>query len=166
MKATETRGANLAVRPTHPIEPRLEKRRRRVAFVEIVADARRLPAAWYAHTRRDPRNKLPSERERELIHEAIRAGATTPERVIAYRLFQMRDDLAQFSETPALAELLYVQMIREEAEAIDAQSTAHALPTPAHLDTAVRETEKASLLGRAFCVLARSGRLPLHGARS
>jgi hypothetical protein len=101
-----------------------------------------------------------------MIHEAIRAGATTPERVIRYRLAQMHDDLAQFAEAPLLEELLYVELIREQAEAIEAQSLLRALPTPAHRDAAIRETEQASVIGRVFCVLARSRDALFHGAHA
>ena len=162
MNSTETRGANLAICPTQPVEPRLAHRRRLVAFAAMFSDAERQPQAVYGLTRKQPRVKLPDERERRIIHQAIRDGKTTPERVIHYRLFQLQDDLAQFDDSPALQDLLYLELVREQIEAIDAQSLAHAIPTPAHLDAAVRETEEASLVGRAFCALVRSGRLLMH----
>lgn len=164
MHATETRGANLAVRQTPQLTPAIARRRRDVAFYEMFDGVPKKPDAVYAVTRKQPRRKPYDEREREVIHNAIHAGEITPERYMRYRLAQMQDDLAQFAEAPALEELLYVQLIREQAEALDAQSRAHALPSPAHIDAAVRETEEASLVGRVFCVLARSGRTLFHGS--
>lgn len=166
MHATETRGANLAVRQTPPLTPAIARRRRTVAFYEMFADASRKPSSVYALTRKEPRRKPYDEREREVIHAGIRAGQITPEGLIRYRLAQIQDDLAQFSEAPLLEELLYLQLIREEAEALDAQSRAHALPTPDSIDAAVRETEDATLVGRVFCVLARSRRTLFHGDHS
>ncbi|MDB4892190.1 MAG: hypothetical protein JWL61_4045 [Gemmatimonadetes bacterium] len=145
-----------------PMDPRLATRRLRIAFAEVVTRTPEPSAPWYDVTRSDPRAQLPCTKERTMLHAAIRQGCTTPERIIAYRITQLQDDLAQFNETPLLEELIYQHLVREQAESIDAVSRAHAMPTPAHRDAAIRETEEASLMGRVFCLLMRSGKSLLH----
>lgn len=169
-QSTRTSAGSLA---THQraaaIDDRLAERRLRVALAEIIADAPSYPEPrwrWEDVARTQPRSSMPFKREREMIHSAIREGKTTPEHVIRYYLARMHDDLAQFAEAPLLEELLYRQLINEQVQAIDAQSRAHALPSPAHIDDAIRETEESTLLGRVFCVLARSGRTLFHGDHS
>jgi hypothetical protein len=143
--STERSRANLAVRPLpERVHPKLTARRRLNALVELFADATRKPDAIHAQTRKQPRSTLPDERERTLIDEGIASGAISPERLIRYRLFQLQCDLAQFpSAAPQLEELIYVRLVREEAEAIEAQAIARALPTPANRADAVRESKEA-----------------------
>lgn len=160
---TKLRPANLAVRqPAHRMDPRVAERRLRVALADLVTRTPTARTPWDDNRRREPRSALPCEKERAMIHSAIRNGCTTPERVIGYRLFQMRDDLAQFEEAPDVGELLYVQLIREQAEALDAQSQFHARRTPAHAEIAIKETEDVVTLGRAFVGLLRAGGALLH----
>jgi hypothetical protein len=162
MNATEFSTANLAIRRiSDRIEPRVTLRRLHVAYHEIVAGAKRMPKCWYDLTRNRP-TRFPFERDREYVHAAIREGATTPDRVISWRLKQLADDLAQFSEPLEMNELFFVRLICEQAEAADAQTRAHAMPTSLNRDLAIKETEEAWLLGRLYCALLRGGRAMLH----
>jgi hypothetical protein len=107
----------------------------------------------------------PFARERDMIHEAIRdgddAGARDP---LSARADARRSRAVR--RGAALEELLYVELIREQAEAIEAQSLLRALPTPANRDAAIRETEESSVVGRVFCVLARSRDALFHGVHA
>jgi hypothetical protein len=119
-------------------------------------------AAWYDVTRKDPRAALPCAKERAMIHAAIHESCTTPDAVIRYRLAQLHDDLAQFDAAPLLEELLYVELIRGQADAIDAQTRAHAFGTPTLELLAIRETEEATVVQRAYCAMKRASRSFLH----
>jgi hypothetical protein len=141
-----------------PVEPLLAARRLVIALANIPTRTPQPGHAWHDITRTDPRTAMPFAKERGMIHAAIKQGCTTPDRVIAYRLAQMKDDLAQFAEAPNFVELVYVQLVTEEAEAVEAQTLAHALPTAANRDAAIRETEEASTIARAYCSLVKSGR--------
>jgi hypothetical protein len=171
MMSTRTSAGSLA---THQraaaIDDRLAERRLRVALAEVIADAPSYPEPrwrWEDVARTQPRSSMPFKREREMIHSAIREEKTTPEKVIRYYLARMADDLAQFAEAPLLEELIYLELIREEAEAIEWQSIFRANPTPANRDRMIRETEEGSLVGRVLCALARSrDALFHHGAHA
>lgn len=155
MHTTRTSRVNLAIHQTAPRQdPRLALRRIRVAFAELVTKAPAPGHAWHDVTRTDPRTRLPCEKERAMIHDAIRQGCTSPDRVIRYHLARMQDDLAQFAEAPLLEELFYQQLIQEEASAIDAQSIAHALPSAEHQAAAVRATAQVARDARLFCSLS------------
>lgn len=158
--STKLNQVHLAVHQTDPRpDPRMALRRMRVALAEVITQAPTSMAdAWYDVSRKEPRAALPCAKERAMIHAAIADGCATPESVIRYRLFQMHDDLTQFGEAPLLEELLYVQMIQEQAEAIDAQSRAHALGTTTLELQAIRETEEATVLQRAYCAMKRASR--------
>lgn len=163
--ATKTSEVSLAAHQTQQrLDPRMAMRRLRVAFSSVVITTPEPRHPWDDVRRKEPRSALPCEKEREMIHAAIRQGCTTPDRIISYRITQLQDDLAQFHETPLLEEMLYQHLIREQAESMDAVTRAHAMPTPAHRDAAIRETEEASLVGRMFCLLMRSGRSLLHAS--
>lgn len=154
MHTTKTSQVNLAIHQTAPRQdPRIALRRVRVAFAELVTKAPVPGHAWHDVTRTDPRTRLPCEKERAMIHDAIRQGCTTPDRVIRYHVARMQDDLTQFPEAPLLEELLYVQLIREEAEALDAQSIAHALPSAEHQEAAIRATAQVARDARLYCTL-------------
>lgn len=162
MRATEFTTANLAIRRiTDRIEPRVALRRLQVAFVDIVTGAKRMPQKWYDLTRSRAAT-FPFQRERQFIHEAIRLGCTSPNQVITWRLKQLADDLAQFSEPLDMNELFFVRLICEQADAVDAQIKAHAMPTAANREAAVAETEEATLMGRLYCALLRGGQSLLH----
>ena len=155
--STKLSTANLATRRTHQrTDPRLQLRRLRVAFVGIVSAARRMPAPFYELTRTRER-AYPFEAERCYVHAAIREGATTPEKVVAWRMAQLHDDLAQFDEAPQLEDLVYVQLINEESEAVHAQTIAYAFPTPANREAALRETAEAVSFCHAFMQMVRAG---------
>jgi hypothetical protein len=157
--STNLNAATLATRPNlNRIEPRLAARRLLIALAAVPTRTPMPGHAWHDLTRTDPRSAMPFAKERGMIHDAIKQGCTTPDRVISYRLAQMKDDLAQFAEAPNVVELVYVQLVTEEAEAVEAQTLAHALPTAANRDAALRETEEASTIARAYCSLVKSGR--------
>lgn len=107
MKTTEQSGERLATHRNEafrkaitvrsaPITARLEQRRRLVAFCELFSDASRKPDAIYDLQRSEPRCGLPDEKQRSLIHQGIREGYITRDRLIRYRLSQILDDLEQF----------------------------------------------------------------------
>lgn len=126
------------------VSPQIEERRRLVAFAELFADAPRKPDALHALTRREPRCQLPDEKQRSMIHDGIRAGVVSRERIVRYRATQLLDDLAQFGDTDADAvDVCYVRAMIEIAEAVEAQTVARALPTDANRLAAVRETREA-----------------------
>lgn len=156
--STKLSTANLAVRQHHSrLDPRMAMRRLCVAFIGIVHGAKKMPATWYELTRKDRVVHFPFERERTFVHAAIREGATTPEKVVAWRMAQILDDLAQFRAAPSAQELIYVNVIREQVEAIDAQSKAHAHPNETHRDRAIRETEESIAALQLYLSLLRSG---------
>jgi hypothetical protein len=83
--------------------------------------------------------------------------------VIGYRLTQLRDDLAQFTSLQqTMEELVYVELVREQAEAIDAQTRAFMQPTAGNHERAIRETEEAIGISHLFISAIRSGRRLLH----
>jgi hypothetical protein len=149
------------------IDTRMALRRLRVGLHRVITceQGQRTPEPahpWHDLTREEPRSALPCEKERTMLHAAIRQGCTTPERVIEYRMLQLADDLAQFAQPAELSEILYIQMMAEQAEAFAAQSRAHALPSPAHTEAAIRETEEANVVQRAYVTLMRHGRSLFH----
>lgn len=160
---TKSTSASLATSRTTPrTDPRIALRRLRVAFIGMVSGARRMPQGWYELTRTDREVAFPFERERRFIHEAIREGATSPEAIVRWRIAQLLDDLEQFDESPQIDDLSYIALIREQSEAINAQSLAHAEPTDTNLDRAVRETRESVAYMRLFMALASRGRRLLH----
>lgn len=160
--AKESLRANLAIRRTvERVDPRVQLRRLQVAFIAIVHGARRMPDRWYGLTERNRTCSYPFEREREFIHEAIRNGCTSPDRVISYHLTRLQDDLAQFPEALDASEVLYRRLVTEQAEAIEAQTLAHALATEEARERAVRETEEAITLGQLYVMDTRRD-LPNH----
>lgn len=141
-----------------PITARLAERRRLVAFAELFQHAARKPDALYALTRKEPRCALPDEKQRQMIHDGIREGVISREQIIRYRATQLLDDLAAFPDAGSAAEALYVPMVREIAQALDAQTVAHGVPTPANQDTAVRESKEAIAVLELHCAaLVRRG---------
>ncbi len=159
MKATSMTQTKLAVHQSAPpTDPRMALRRMRVALAEVITKAPTPQHFWHDLTREDPRSALPFEKERSMLHAAIAQGCTTPERIIRYRLAQMHDDLAQFAETPLLEEMLYVELMNEQHEALHAQARAHAFPGDSLEMDAIRETEEANVVMRAYCWLMREGR--------
>jgi hypothetical protein len=157
MKATQHHRAALAGRPTEGLHPRIAHRRRLSAFVELFTDASRKPDAVYAIQRKDPRVKLYDEREREIIHQGIKDGVISRERIVRYRLSQLLDDLAQFPHDVPVSDVVYVRLMAEQAEALEAQAIARALPTSANRDAAVRETKDAIAMQHIACVALEQG---------
>lgn len=168
--STEHRGSRLASHPNQSdrtfreqitikqgdVTERLAARRRLVAFVELFADAPRKPDAIYDLTRAEPRCQLPDEKKHRLIHQGIKDGVISRERLIRYRATQLLDDLAAFPDAGTPAEALYVPFMKELAEAVDAQTVARGVPTPANVDHAVRETREAIVVAEFRChALAR-----------
>lgn len=150
--STEHQGSQLALRQTrHPISPRIEYRRRLVAFIELFADAVRKPDAIYALTRKEPRCRLPDDKQREMIHDGIREGMISRARIIRYRAAQLLDDLAQFPEESCPKDLLYIQAMIETAEMVEALTVAQGVPTETNRVTAVREAREAIATSELHC---------------
>lgn len=155
---TKTSRVILANHQTQPpMDPRMAVRRVRVALAGVITKTPEPSHFWYDITREEPRAAMPFEKERDMLHAAIRQGCTTPKRIMLYRITQLQDDLSQFAEAPLLAELVMQHLITEQAESMAAISLAHAMPTAAHREEAIRETEEASFLGRVACEVLRSG---------
>ena len=152
--STEFRAARLATQRalTIPEHPRLVRRRRLAAFVELFNDAPRKPDALYELQRAEPRVKgLPDDRQREIIHDGIRAALISRERIIRYRAQQLLDDFRQFPDEASATDVTYTRLMLEEAEAIEAQTIAHALPTPSNIDAAIRETRELVAVAELEC---------------
>lgn len=130
----------IAVRPARLTE-RLAEAGRRDAFLALFANAPRKPDAIYELSRAEPRALLPDERQRRMIHEGIRDGYISRDQIVAYRAMQLLDDLAQFAGSQSAADALYVAFMKEAAEAVEAQTMAHGVPTPENKATAARETD-------------------------
>lgn len=163
--STNRSRASLAARQSATrVDPRMAYRRMRVAFAAIVFKTPEPKHLWHDNTREQPRSPLPNDKEREMIHGAIHQKCTTPELILRYRIAQLHDDYAQFENPPRLEDIFFVELIREQSQAIDAQARAHAFPTPENLEAAARETEDAVTLGQMCVQLMRSGRRLLHRA--
>lgn len=150
--ATKSTGQRLAPQPkfrdriavhSAPITQQIADRRRCVAFCELFSDAPRKPDFVYELQRRDRRHHLPDERQRRLIHDGIREGYISRERMIRYRAAQLMDDLSAFpNDTPANERLLAV-MLREIGEAIEKHVIAEGTPSFENRADAVREGREA-----------------------
>jgi hypothetical protein len=151
MTPTQFHRAALASRHSEPVSPALAIRRRLVAFAELFTDAARKPDALYGLQRKEPRCQLPDEKQRTMIHDAIKAGTISPARIIRYRLFQLQDDLAQYSKPVELADVCYTHVAKELGEAVEALAVARMQPTPGNIDAARRESAEASVASSAFC---------------
>jgi len=139
----------------------MAERRLRVALQAVIADptapsGQRTPTpdhAWYDNARTDPRSTLPCEREREMLHAAIRQGCTTPLKVVSYFVERIADTLAQFPEQLLVSDVLYVRLMIDEAEALEAQALAHGVPTPEHIADAIVQTREAIVMQQLECAL-------------
>jgi hypothetical protein len=159
MQTTTRRRATLARCPQHrppstgrsAMDPRMVYRRRLEAFRELFADASPKPAALNAITRADPRTKLYDERQREIIHAGIRDGVISRARIIRYRAEQLLDDLAQFPGDACPNDALYLQFMREAAEAVEAQTLARGVATEGTRVTALRETQELIAVAELHC---------------
>lgn len=148
-KSTSHQGTPLARRQsTHRVEPRIAEQRLRVALAAVIADqtaptGQRTPEPdhyWYDNSREQPRAPLVCEKERAMLHAAIAQGCTTPMQVVSYYLARLTDSLAQFPDERRLSDVLYVRLMAEEAEALEAQALARGLGTVEARAAAVRET--------------------------
>jgi hypothetical protein len=162
MNATNHHGAALARRQSgHRMDPRLAERRIRNALQEVIRNpalpsGQRTPCPeypWHDNTRAEPRAQLVCAKERELLEAAISQGCTTPAQVIEYYLVRIEDSLAHFESPHEARELVYIKLAIDEAEALQAQSVDHALPSPEHRRAAVEATHRVELDARLFCEL-------------
>jgi hypothetical protein len=158
--STESHTANLEVRrPAGSTDPRILMRRLQVAFIGIVAQAKRMPDRFYDLTEKNRKVSYPFERERDFIHEAIHTGATTPNRVLTYYLARIQDDMAQFNEPLRALDVCYVRFMAEFAEAVDKVTLAHGLGTDEAYTAAERET--ADIIPLAQLCVAGAFRRPM-----
>jgi hypothetical protein len=146
MKATSHEGPTLERRqPAARLDPRMALRRLRVALGAVVTKYPQPDWPWEDNARKEPRSPAPCEKEREMLTAAIRQGCTTRDRVLTYYLLRIQDSMAQFPDAAqfALSDILYVRAMAEQAEALEAQARARALPSPEHCEVAARETREA-----------------------
>ena len=146
MKATSNQGPTLERRqPAAAIHPRMAEKRLRVALGAVATKYPEPNWPWEDNARKEPRAPLPCEKERDMLAAAIQQGLTTRDRVLTYYLARIADSMAQFPDAGrfALSDILYVRAMAEQAEALDAQARARAIPSPAHCDAAARETREA-----------------------
>lgn len=88
-----------------------------------------------------------------MIAAAIRESCTTREQVVAYYLNRLARSLRLFPDAAQypLLGVLYVHFTRENADALHAQSIAHALPTAENRARAVRETRELLPIAELTC---------------
>lgn len=149
---------------------RFALRRLRNALADVIRDPAALsgqrtpePAyPWHDLTRETPRAALPFEKERAMLHAAIRQGCTTREKIVRYRAAQLLDDFAQFPDEGRALDVLYTNLVTEEAEAIEAQTIAHALPTETNREAAIRESREAIGVMELECKVLELYPLPTH----
>lgn len=127
-------------------EPRMRLRRLRVALHALISfpGGQNTPtpeSPWHDLTRNEPRATHPCEKERAMIANAIRQGCTTPDQVLSYYLVRLDDAMQEFSPSVRLADVCYVRLISEGAEAVEWQTKAKGLNTPETHERACRETE-------------------------
>lgn len=130
---------------------RFALRRLRIALADVIRDpaalsGQRTPTPaypWHDVTRDAPRAALPCEKERAMLHAAIRQGCTTREKIVAYRAQQLLDDFAQFPDEASPNDIMFTRLLLEQAEAIEAQTVAHGLPTEENRARAIRESREA-----------------------
>lgn len=170
MKSTSHQGAPLARRQSaHRVEPRIAAQRLRVALQAVIADpsapsGQRTPEPehfWHDNSREDPRAPLVCEKERAMLHAAIAQGCTSPMQIVSYYLTRLADSLNQFPEQLVVSDVLYVRLMAEEAEALEAQALARGLGTVEARAVAVRETQ--DVIGVAELYVAQQ-QLQLHSS--
>jgi hypothetical protein len=140
-------------RRRHQVDERLQYRRRLIALCDLFSDAPRKPDAIYALQRKEPRCQLPDEKLRSLIHEGIRDGKISRERLIRFRALQLIDDFQQFSDEATAEDVLYVRAMLEHAEAIEAQTIAHTMPNDSNRAAALRETRECIAMQELLCAV-------------
>lgn len=145
LRIPRTTGQGIGIVAPAALTERFAQLARRDAFVALFVGAKRKPDAIY--DLQQGKTKLPDERQRELIHEGIRAGYITREQVVNYRLAQTADDLAQFPTGYTPQEAIFVQCVTEFAEAMEKITLAATLPTETNVTNAIRETREALLVG-------------------
>jgi hypothetical protein len=170
MNTTSHRRSPLERRQHSPsrAHPRFAERALRNALQAIIVDEtgeQHTPSPdfpWHDNTRETPRAMLPCERERTMLRAAIRQGCTTPERVLTYFLARIADAMADFAQPVDVSALVYTRLVQEQAEALEAQSLARALPSPERWQHAVRETRDVIHAAHVFCQMP--GFAPVDGA--
>jgi hypothetical protein len=177
MNTTSRDSATLERRQSIRIEPHRPDQQLRDMLHDVIKDptartGQRTPALtgwrWHDLTRDDPRCDVPFGDERTMIHDAIRNGCTTRERVLRYHLARLQDDMAQFpdaSVTPT-SDVLFVLAMAEMAESMEAVAREHTMDTPENRRAAVKEASEVipGAAARVRDVRAR-GRAPGPGAR-
>lgn len=151
--SNESHGRRLAPAPknlresaivrTAPITRAIAERRMRVAFCELFHDAPRKPAFIHELQRRDQRVPLPDQRQRALIHDGIRSGMISRERIVRYRATQLLDDLAAFPTAAPANERLLALVMREIGEAAESAIVAESVPSGENRMRAIRESKDA-----------------------
>jgi hypothetical protein len=121
------------------IGARLAEQARIDALLSMWAHVSPKPSWVYEFTRGEQRRRHPSEMERTLIHDGIRAQQLSREQVIAYRTSQLLDDLSQFGNTEETADALYIAFMREAGEAVEAVTLERGLPTPENVGNSIRQ---------------------------
>jgi hypothetical protein len=160
MKATSHQGPTLERRqPAAMLDPRMALRRLRGALAAVVTKYPEPAWPWEDNSRKTPRSPVPCEKERDMLSAAIRQGCTTRDRVLTYYLVRIQDSMAQFPDAAqfTLSDILYVRAMAEQAEALEAQARARALPSPEHCDAAARETREAIGAQQLLCELYERG---------
>lgn len=163
MQSTSRKRSRLAPvqRDSRGVDERFALRRLRSALADVIRDPAALsgqrtpePAhPWHDLSRETPRAALPCAKERAMLHAAIRQGCTTRAQVIRYRAQQLLDDFRQFPDECTASDVLYVRAMLEQAEAIEAQTIAHAMPTEPNRLAAVRETREGIAVQELLCAM-------------
>jgi hypothetical protein len=120
---------------------------------------------WHDLRRDDPRTDVPSGDEDAMLAAAIREGCTTRGKVVVYFLKRLERTLGFFGSPMPVDEVLYPQFAKENADMVEAQCIARALPTPENKQRAVMETREAVSIAELACAemegLRRDFMLPM-----
>lgn len=136
------------IRTARGLADRLAAGDRKLAFLRLFENAKPKPDWYYQLTRSEPRQQVPGERHRDLIVAGIRAGHISEDQIIAYCRGQLLDLLGQFPTQRTADETVYVALMTETAEMVEAHTIARALPSPATQHAAIAQTRDVIALGQ------------------
>lgn len=114
---------------------------------------------WHDLTRDEPRCDVPCGDERAMIHDAIRSGCTTRDRVLRYYLARIQDDMAQFPDAASIetSDVLFIVAMAEMAEGMESVARAHTMPTHENRRAAVKEASEAIPILQLVCATYERG---------
>jgi hypothetical protein len=134
----------IVVRSASTLRARLAEGRRREAIQRLFSKAPRKPGAVYELQRSEPRAPLPDERLIALLEAGIARRDFDEQQLAAYFAELFMICAAQFSLAADVAEpATYGVTVKEVAEAFEAITVAHGVPTRENRETMAREVREA-----------------------